>query len=173
MRGCPGLRRWRAQRVPDVNDPAFLDRLRALGTDLVVSVSCPQIFRKPLINLPPRGCLNVHGARLPYYRGIGPSFWMMARGESTAGVTVFLVNEDIDAGDVVAVREFAILPDETLHRFIVRSKQIACDALLEAIEKIETGQAHPQPLPNDRGSYFGFPTRRAYREFRRRGRRLW
>lgn len=159
--------------VPNVNDPAFLQRLRNMNTDLIVSVSCPQLFRKPLIELPPRGCLNVHGALLPRYRGIAPSFWMMVHGEQTAGVTVFFVNEDIDAGDVVEVVDFPIGPAETLEQFIVRSKQIACDTLLRAIDKIESGEYQTRPLDKQHGSYFGFPTRQAYREFRSRGRRLW
>lgn len=161
------------ERVPDVNNPLFLDRLRGMRTDLIVSVSCPQLFRKPLIQLPPRGCLNMHGALLPHYRGIAPSFWMMARGETKAGVTVFLVNEDIDAGDVVEVEAFDILPDETLDAFIIRSKRIAGEALLRAIERIERGQVETRPLRKEEGSYFGFPTRQAYRSFRQRGRKLW
>jgi methionyl-tRNA formyltransferase len=159
--------------VAGVNDADFLQRLRDLDTDLIVSVSCPQIFRKPLIDLPPLGCLNMHGALLPQYRGIAPSFWMMAKGEKKAGVTIFFVNEDIDAGDVVEVQEFDILPEETLDQFIVRSKRIACDALLRAIEKVEAGNPPRMPLKKEQGSYFGFPTREGYREFRRRGRKLW
>lgn len=161
------------ERVPNVNDKAFLDRLREMNTELVVSVSCPQIFRKDLINLPPLGCLNMHGALLPKYRGIAPSFWMMAHGETRAGVTVFFVNEDIDAGDVVALEEYEIYPEETLDQFIIRSKRIACGTLLRAIDTIEKGRPPTSPLDKSMGSYFGFPTREAYREFRRRGRRLW
>ncbi len=159
--------------IPKVNDPAFLDRLREMKTELIVSVSCPQIFRKPLIELPSLGCLNMHGALLPRYRGIAPSFWMMANGETAAGVTIFFVNEDIDAGDVIEVEAFDIHADETLDQFIVRSKGIACEALLRAIKKVEDGNVQTQPLDKEKGSYFGFPTRAAYQEFRRRGRRLW
>jgi methionyl-tRNA formyltransferase len=161
------------EAIENVNDPLFLDRLRAMNVDLVVSVSCPQVFRRPLIELPPKGCLNVHGALLPQYRGIAPSFWMMSRGETRAGVTVFLVNEDIDAGDVVVVEEFEILRDETLDQFIIRSKRLHCDALLRAIETVDRGAFEARPLTKENGSYFSFPTREAYREFRRRGRRLW
>jgi methionyl-tRNA formyltransferase len=138
-----------------------------------VSVSCPQIFRRPLIELPPKGCLNMHGALLPEYRGLFPSFWMMADGRTRAGVTLFLVNEDIDAGDVIAVDEFDILPDETLEQFIIRSKRIACDTLNRAVDLIQSDAAKPRPLNKEGGSYFGFPTRQAYRRFRNKGRRLW
>ena len=159
--------------ISDVNDPAFLERLRAMEADLIVSVSCPQLFRKPLIELPALGCLNMHGALLPKYRGIAPSFWMMVHGETHAGVTVFFVNQDIDAGDIVEVEAFDIGPDESLHDFIIRSKRIACDVLLRAIQKVEDGTVSTQPMRKEEGSYFGFPTREGYREFRRRGRRLW
>ena len=159
--------------VEKVNDPAFLDRLRALNTDLIISVSCPQIFKRPLIDLAPRGCLNIHGAPLPNYRGLLPSFWMMANGETKAAVTVFLVNEDIDAGDVVVMDHFDILPDESLHEFIIRSKQLHCDALLKAIERVEAGTPETVALETEGGSYFSFPTRDAYRQFKSKGRRLW
>src|SRR5205814_400023 len=64
------------ESVPSVNDPAFLQRLRSLGVDLIVSISCPQLFKRPLIDLPSRGTINVHGSILPAYRGVSPAFWM-------------------------------------------------------------------------------------------------
>ncbi|MBK7453912.1 MAG: hypothetical protein IPJ46_09430 [Anaerolineales bacterium] len=54
--------------MPDVNAENFRQHLREAGTDLLISVSCPQIFKKPLIELPQLGCLNIHGAILPHYR---------------------------------------------------------------------------------------------------------
>ena len=161
------------ETVPNVNDPAFLDRLREMKTDLIVSVSCPQVFRTPLIELPPLGCLNIHGALLPKYRGIAPSFWMMVNGEERAGVTVFFVNEKIDLGAVVETDEFPILPDETLDQFVVRSKQLHCQAVLRAIDRVEQDNVESRPLSNEGATYFSFPTREAYRQFRQRGRRLW
>lgn len=156
----------------DVNAPAFLDRLREVGVDLVLSVSCPQIFQEDLINLPSKGCLNLHGADLPAYRGIAPSFWMLAKGEQEAAVTIFFVNAGIDTGEVLAKRRFPIRPDDTLHSFLVRAKGEACELALETLDKIEAGSVEPTPLEGE-GNYYGFPTREAYREFRRRGRRLW
>lgn len=156
----------------DANAPEFLEMLRAEGVDLILSVSCPQIFKEELIALPAKGCLNLHGADLPEYRGILPSFWMMACGETEAAVSCFFVNAGIDLGDVAGRRRYRIEPDETLHAFILRSKREACDLALEVIDEIERGTVERRPLEG-KGSYFGFPTREAYREFRRRGRKLW
>jgi methionyl-tRNA formyltransferase len=160
-------------RRHDVNAPEFLDELRGLGTDLIVSVSCPQLFRKPLIELPDRGCLNVHGAVLPQYRGIMPSFWMLANGERQAGVSIYIVDERIDAGDLCAQRTFDISPDETLHAFLKRSKQVAAELLLETLAAVESGTMQTTPLDLAGGSYYSWPDREAVRRFRAAGRRLW
>lgn len=163
-----GVRVWRPK---DVNASEFLDLLRSAGVDLVLSVSCPQIFSEELIRLPALGCLNLHGADLPKYRGIAPSFWMLARGEQEAGVTLFYVGAGIDTGDVAGKRRFPIRPQDTLDTFIQRAKREACDLALETLDRIEAGAVERTPLESE-GSYFGFPTQEAYREFRRRGRRL-
>jgi methionyl-tRNA formyltransferase len=159
--------------IRDVNAPEFLSELRSLGTDLIVSVSCPQIFRTPLIELPEKGCLNIHGAILPQYRGIMPSFWMLANGERQAGVSIYFVNEQIDAGDLIAQRIFDISPTETLDAFLTRSKRIAAELLLETLDAIEGETVAATPLDLTQGSYFSWPDRDAVARFRAGGRRLW
>jgi methionyl-tRNA formyltransferase len=160
-------------RTEDVNAPGFVNELRSLATDVIVSVSCPQIFRAPLIELPTKGCLNVHGALLPQYRGVLPSFWMLANGERRAGVSVYFVNEQIDAGDLCAQRSFEIFPHETLHEFLLRSKQIAAELVLEALAKIERDTVEARPIDLSQGSYYSWPDRAAVERFRAAGRRLW
>src|SRR6202043_837367 len=100
------------QFISDVNALEFLYQLRKEKTELLVSVSCPQIFRCALIDLPPKGILNIHGAILPQYRGVMPSFWMLANGERQAGVSIYFVNEEIDAGELCGQEVFAIGADE-------------------------------------------------------------
>jgi len=160
-------------QTKDVNAPGFLDDLRSLGTDVIVSVSCPQIFRPPLIELPAKGCLNVHGALLPQYRGVLPSFWMLANGERRAGVSVYFVNEQIDAGDLCAQRSFDVAPDESLHEFLLRSKQISAELVLDVLADIERGTVEARPIDLSQGSYYSWPDRAAVERFRAAGRRLW
>ena len=159
--------------VGDVNAPAFLEELRRLSPDVIVSVSCPQIFRKPLIDLPSMGVLNVHGSPLPAYRGVLPAFWMLANSEPRAGVTVFLVDENVDTGMVCGQKLFAIEPRETLDQFLRRSKAIAADLLLEVLAAFESRSMSPTPLDASRGSYYSWPNREAVARFRAAGRRLW
>jgi len=144
-----------------------------LGTELVVSVSCPQIFKRPLIDLPERGCLNVHGALLPEYRGIMPSFWMLANDEKRAGVSIFFVNEDVDAGELCGQRAFEIPPGEALDAFLRRSKTVAAELLLDVLEEVEKSTVSRTPLDLSAGSYYSWPDRRAVQRFQAAGRRLW
>jgi methionyl-tRNA formyltransferase len=163
----------RSAAVADVNAPEFLAHLRDLGTDLLVSVSCPQIFKLDLIDLPALGCLNIHGAALPRYRGVMPSFWMLANDEKEAGVSIYFVNEKIDAGELCGQRIFSIEPDESLDAFLLRSKAIAADLLLEVLEKLERGDLPREPLDLKQGSYFSWPDEDAVKRFRATGRSLW
>ena len=159
--------------VKDVNDERFLAHLRQVDTDLVISVSCPQIFENNLIEMPRFGCLNIHGAILPHYRGVLPSFWMLANGEKKAGVSIYFVNEKIDAGELCGQCIFKILPDESLDGFIRRSKAIAADLLIDILKKIESGDITRTPLALTEGSYYSWPDKDAVRRFRAEGRRLW
>ena len=163
----------RCEEAQDVNAEGFLGELRVLDPDVIVSVSCPQIFRQPLIELPRKGILNIHGAILPQYRGVMPSFWMLANGEKQAGVSIYFVNEQIDAGDLCGQRVFDIRPDDTLDGFLRRSKTIAAELLLEVLEQLEQGTLGRTPLDLSDGSYYSWPDKEAVKSFRAAGRRLW
>ena len=159
--------------VGDVNAEAFLERLRSLEADLIVSVSCPQLFKRPLIELPRRGCLNIHGAILPEYRGVLPSFWMLANGETRAGVSIFFVDERIDGGELCGQRTFEIQPGESLDALVRRSKAEAADLLLEVLRTIDDGTVTRTALDLGAGSYYSWPDRAAVRRFRTAGHSVW
>ena len=159
--------------VSDVNAPGFLEELKALDPDVLISVSCPQIFKKPLIELPPLGILNIHGAILPQYRGVLPSFWMLANGEKKAGVSIYYVDTRIDAGELCGQRTYDIPPDETLDGILRRSKAVAAELLLEVLSRIEDGQVTREALNLAEGSYYSWPDAPAVKRFRAAGRRVW
>jgi methionyl-tRNA formyltransferase len=157
----------------DVNAAEFLSTLKELAPDVIVSVSCPQIFKPELIAIPKKACLNVHGALLPNYRGMMPSFWMLANGETEAGVSVHEIVEQIDAGDLYGQARFAILPDDSLDSFLKRSKEVAADLLTDVLEHLEAGTLRQEKLDLSAGSYYSWPDRDAVDRFAAAGRRLW
>jgi len=161
------------EHVPRVNAPEFIASLRARGVDLLVSLACPQKLGRELLAVPAHGAINLHGALLPRYQGIFPSFWVLARGESETGVTVHWMDERLDHGDVLLQRTVRIEPRDTVHRLVLRSKvDVGRHVLLEALERIERGDAPRAPMDLARASYFTYPDATAVREFRARGRRF-
>jgi methionyl-tRNA formyltransferase len=161
------------ENVPRVNAPEFIARLRARGVDLLVSLACPQKLSPELLAVPARGAINLHGALLPRYQGIFPSFWVLAKGEPETGVTVHWMDERLDHGDVLLQRTVAIAPHDTVHALVLRSKvDVGRHALLEALTLIERGEAPRCPMDMAHASYFSYPDAAAVREFRARGRRF-
>jgi len=155
-----------------VNGAGFLEELRGLDPDLVISVSCPQIFGRELLELPSLGCINVHSALLPDYRGMLPTFWVLARGEAQTGVTVHFMSPGIDGGEIIAQQRVPISPDETLHSLMRKCKSAAADVILDTVGRFREGAVATMPNPADEGSYFSFPERDDVRRFRALGRTL-
>jgi methionyl-tRNA formyltransferase len=166
-----------AHRVPvlepaDVNSEEFLARLRAIDPDLVISVSCPQIFRAELLELPRLGCINVHSARLPHYRGMLPTFWALAAGDASTGVTVHYMTAGIDGGDIIGQETVPIAADDSLRSLMRRCKRVGADLVVATVDRFRAGPVAVSPNPADAGSYFSFPGRDDVRRFRAAGRRL-
>jgi methionyl-tRNA formyltransferase len=156
----------------DINAPSFLATLRELAPDVIVSVSNPQIFKDEIMSIPSWGCINNHGALLPKYRGVLPSFWMLAHNEKKAGVTVHYLSKEIDEGSIIVQKEFDILPEDTLHTLITRSKRLGAEALIEALDQIASNTVSARPNLVSEGSYYSWPTREAVEKFRKLGRRF-
>jgi methionyl-tRNA formyltransferase len=153
----------------NINDEAFLNQLRQLEPDVVVSAAAPQIFRKGILSLPKQGCINVHSALLPKYRGMLPSFWVLANGETETGVTVHYMDEKLDNGEILLQRRVPIAPDETQHSLLMKTKTLGAELVLEVLEQMENGAVNPQPNNADEATYFSFPTPEDVQRFRARG----
>jgi len=158
--------------TPNVNDAAFLASIRPLGLDLIISVAAPQIFREALLAVPKHGCINIHNAKLPKYRGMLPNFWQMYHGEKAVGTTIHRINARLDDGDILLQRETPIEPGESLEALIRRTKRFGARLMIEAVQGIHEGRL--QPLPNDvaEATYFSFPTSEQVREFKAKGYRI-
>ncbi|WP_157971651.1 methionyl-tRNA formyltransferase [Halorussus litoreus] len=156
------------ERRESVNDPAFVERLRKRDVDVLLSVSAPEIFDVELLDAPNWGCLNVHTADLPNYRGMMPTFWALYHGEEEVGVTVHTMAEEIDRGEAVRRTSFPVADDDTLDDVISRGKEVGGELAARALDDIEEGRVSRSPIEGE-GSYFSFPTPDERREFQHRG----
>lgn len=155
-----------------INSDASLAAIRASRPDLLMSIAGNQLFKRGLLDIPPRGTVNLHSALLPKYRGLMPTFWVLKNGEATTGVSVFLVDEGIDSGPIVVQKEVTI-GSMTQEELILRTKRLGMDALIESVDLIEKGEGKLIPNPDNEKSYYSFPTRADVREFYARGKRFY
>ena len=155
-----------------INTKAFRNFLQTIQVDVLVSVACPQILKKKILEIPSKAAINVHYALLPRYRGQYPSFWVLAKGEEYTGVSVHYMAEKIDAGEILVQIKEKIETDDTFYSLVGRLKTtIGPDALLQALGKIADGDMTGLPNDIDSGSYFSFPTREDMIGFLQRGRK--
>jgi methionyl-tRNA formyltransferase len=158
-------------RPASVNAPDFVAHVRdILRPDLIVSVAASQIFKEPLLAVPPRGCINIHGALLPRDRGLLPSFWTLLNGEREGGVTVHYMSAGIDDGAIIAQRRFPIRADDTVETLIGRSKALGAEVLTEVLARIKRGDVATAPNNAAEGTYYSFPTRNDVQNLKARGR---
>ena len=132
------------QQPERIRRPENVEMLRALGADLMVVVGYGQIIPQSIIDMPPRGILNVHASLLPRYRGAAPIQWAIANGERITGVTIMQIDAGLDTGDMILKEETAIGPDETAPELSRRLSQMGAALLTEVI----LGQ-YPRQSQND------------------------
>ncbi len=94
-----------------VRPPAFEAELRSLRPELIVTAAYGRLLPANILAVPPLGCLNIHASLLPAYRGAAPIQWCIIRGESEAGVTIMLMDEGMDTGDILLQRRVAVSDD--------------------------------------------------------------
>jgi len=155
-----------------INEKQSVDRIKAFEPDLLVSILGNQIFKKPILELAPKGCINLHTALLPKYRGLMPTFWVLKNNEKKTGVSVFFVDKGIDSGPII-VQEEVEIGNRTQEELILHTKKIGMDAIAKSIDLIHKEDV--QLIVNDisQKTYFTFPTRRDVLEFKRNGKKFF
>lgn len=127
-----------------IRTPEFLQQLRNWAPDLIVVVAYGRILPTTILELPPRGCVNVHASLLPQYRGAAPMQWAILNGDERTGVTIMQMSEEMDAGDILLQRETLIGADESLPALHDRLAALGAAALMEGLEQLRNGTLKPQ-----------------------------
>jgi methionyl-tRNA formyltransferase len=138
----------------DVNSRESTAALRALGPDVVALAGYGQIVRREFLELAPRGCLNLHGGKLPEYRGSSPLNWALINGEREVTLTVIRVDLGVDTGDIVLERTLQVGLDETIAELNERADAVFPELLLEALEGEEAGTLSARPQDESRAAYY-------------------
>ena len=161
------------KRIHDnINNRQNISLFKSKSPDIIVSLTCNQIFKRELLNLPTWGCINLHTAILPKYRGLLPSFWVMKNNEKYTGVSVFKMNEGIDDGPIIEQRKIKTR-NFTQEKLIKLTKRIGVAAIVSAVKKICFDSV--EYIENDarKATYYQFPTKRDVKEFCASGKRFF
>jgi methionyl-tRNA formyltransferase len=122
----------------NLKSPEFQAELRALEADLQIVVAF-RMLPKSVWDMPPLGTMNLHGSLLPQYRGAAPIHWAVVNGAKESGVTTFLLQHEIDTGDLLFQAKTDIGENETTGELYNRLKVIGADLMLESVQAIEKG----------------------------------
>ena len=138
-----------------VKEPQFLLQLEALDLDLAIVVAFGQIFPRRLIELPRRGCINLHASLLPAFRGASPISAAIAAGESETGVTTMWMEEGLDSGPILQQRSTPIDPSETAGELSLRLAEIGGGLMVETLAALEAGSLAATPQDSERATFAG------------------
>jgi methionyl-tRNA formyltransferase len=128
-----------------MKDPAFLDGLRALEPEVIVVVAFGRILPPAILDLPPRGCINLHASLLPKYRGAAPIQWAIINGEQETGVTTMRLDPGMDTGDLLLQERMPILPEDTAGSLSARLAERGADLMIRTLKGLESGEILPAP----------------------------
>lgn len=112
--------------------------IRQWQPDLILTCAFGIIFKKPLLDLPTIGCVNVHSSLLPKHRGPSPFSYVIIAREKESGVTFHTMDEDIDTGNILDQASFSLSDTDTVLSVFRKAADLAGERVLDVLDKIET-----------------------------------
>lgn len=119
-------------------------RLRALAPEVIIVVAYGKLLPKAVLDIPPHGCINVHGSLLPRWRGAAPIQWAVIAGDEMAGVTTMQMAEGLDTGDMLLTYETKVGEKETAGELFDRLAQSGAELLTQTLVKLDEITPRPQ-----------------------------
>jgi len=147
----------------------LLECVHQVQPDLILSVLSKEILGDECLRVPRLGVLNLHPSLLPQYRGVSPTFWVLAEAQAQTGCTLHMIDHGIDTGGIIDQKQFVTTGLRTEHAVYMRCVELGSAMILSALSRIK-GEGKLQTSPQQSGgSYRSLPTRKAVRQFYRNG----
>ena len=123
------------------NNEEFINEIKNLNPDVICVVAYGKILPKEILEIPKKGCVNVHGSLLPKYRGAAPIQWAVLNGEKTTGITTMYMDTGMDTGDIILKQKVEIGENETTGELWGRLAKIGGELLVKTLNLIENDNA--------------------------------
>ena len=129
-----------------MRDGTVAAQLKELAPDCLVVVAYGRILPQAILDVPPKGCINIHGSLLPKYRGAAPIQWSVINGEKITGVTSMFMDAGMDTGDIIDTITTPIGENETAGELFDRLAPLGAD--ISASVYLEPDGSFPNHVPN-------------------------
>jgi len=130
-----------------------VEALRQLRPDVVAVVAYGRILPQRVLDIPEKGCINIHASLLPSYRGSAPYQWAVLDGLQETGVTAMYLCREMDAGDIIDVAKTPIGPDETAGQLLDRLAVLGADLLSKTLGRMAQGEVERTPQDSAKATY--------------------
>ena len=136
-----------------LRDGETQEALRAYGADIFAVVAYGKLLPRAVLDIPPLGCVNVHGSLLPKYRGAAPIQWTVLNGEAEGGVSTMYLEEGMDSGSVIQSAAAALEPYETYGSLYARLMDLGAELLCSTLDRIAAGDRSSTPQDEALATY--------------------
>ncbi len=145
--------RLTVHQPPSLRGSCEMDRLASLRPDVVVIAAYGKILPESFLQVPPRGCLNIHASLLPRHRGPSPIAAAILAGDEVTGVTIMIVTKVMDTGPILTQRRIPILPHDTTGSLFQKLSGLGADLLMETLPQWLDDRLVPQPQDGEKATY--------------------
>lgn len=126
-------------------DEVVVEELRALAPELIVAVAYGKILPQSVLDIPTKGCINIHASLLPKLRGAGPIQWSILNGDKETGVTAMYLNAGMDEGDMIDTLTTPIEDTDTTETLTEKLSVLGAELLSRTVKSIAEGTAVRTP----------------------------
>ena len=137
---------------PSLRREGAVQELASLDPGAIIVAAYGRILPIEVLEVPPRGVLNLHPSLLPKYRGASPVATALLEGNSVTGITVMLMDQGMDTGAILAQRQTPVLPKETAEELTQRLFHLGAALLLEVLPAWVAGEITPVPQEEERAT---------------------
>ena len=136
-----------------LRDGSAAQTIQSLAPDMIAVVAYGRILPKEILDIPPKGCVNIHASLLPKYRGAAPVQTALLEGEAVTGVTAMYMDEGLDTGDAIAFAECPITDEDDAVTMFEKLGEIGAKLLCRTASDIERGEAKRCPQNGDNATF--------------------
>lgn len=136
-----------------LKDEGFVQKVKRLSPDFIVVVAYGKILPESILEIPPKGCINIHASVLPKYRGAAPVNWAIINGEKETGVTSMLMDKGMDTGGILLQETIGIGGDETAEDLLEKLSIAGAGLLVKTISLVADGRLNATPQDDRLATY--------------------